>query len=83
LRLGKGIGHLRKWSGRIKVITQTPLDFLETHDTFHLRTKAKRVDELSLRDGIHQNRDLRAALATHFDSLDGHGSTMPSSAPGP
>ena len=63
---------MRERPGWVVVIAQTSFDFLKTHHAFHLRAKAEGVHELTLRDGIHQNGNLRAALAAHFNGFDRH-----------
>ena len=72
LRLSERVGHLRKRPGRVVVITQSSLDLFETHHAFHLSTEAEGVHKFTLWHGIHENRDLRAALAAHFNRFDRH-----------
>ena len=63
---------MREGPGRIVVIAQATLDLLKAHHAFHLSAKAERVHKFTLRYGVHQNGDLRAALAAHFNGFDRH-----------
>ncbi len=70
MRFSKRIGHLGKGAGWIVVVTQAALNFFETHNPFHLSTKAQRVHKLALRNCIDQNGDLRTALTAYFNRFD-------------